>query len=275
MSSKPYSLRPVRHADIPTLAKMMDDSFEKDRHTQVKRLGKNSYVLADIMPDAIRNWLSKPDKCALVKAVDNTSGEIMGWVCWGFNCFEMGEIPILPSDKQAGSTGTHDASSSTLSTVITPDNGSKENSGSATEESRTPSNPEEHSKDSTLGDTDNPISRLEALTDADRDAFISETMPPGKKCMYIASLIVHPRYQSRGVGSSLLQWGTTIADQVGVLCWVHSSEGARGMYVKGGFDEVKKLEVELDEYAPRPPMEGGRWGKYTFYYMVRKPRVEM
>lgn len=272
MSSKPYSLQPARHADIPTFAKMMDDSFEKDRHTQVKRLGKNSYVLADIMPDAMRNWLSKPDKCALIKAVDNTSGEIMGWVCWGFNCFEEASIPALPGDKQTGST--HDYPSSTLSTVIAPNNGSKEKSGSATEESRPPSTPEKHSEEPILEGTDDPISRLEALTDADLNTFISETMPHGKKCMYIVALIVHPRYQSLGVGSSLLQWGTTIADHAGVLCWVHSSEGARGMYVKGGFDEVKKLEVELDEYAPRPPVEGGRWGRYTFYYMVRRPRAE-
>jgi len=128
---------------------------------------------------------------------------------------------------------------------------------------------------------DDPIARLEALTDADMDDFMSSIMPAGTRCLYIMSIVVSPAHQGRGVGTALIQHGTRRADQEGVFAWVHASEAGAGMFERQGFEEVRRLRVDLDEYCGgrRVPegvdKQGDKetgWGDYTFRYMVRKPR---
>jgi GNAT superfamily N-acetyltransferase len=100
-------------------------------------------------------------------------------------------------------------------------------------------------------------------------------MPPGTKCMYLVSLSVDPDFQSCGVGSTLLRWGTEMADKAGVFMWVHSSEAAWNTYEKHGFKVAETLDVNLDDWAPAPPPdegEGALWGHYVFRYMKRFPK---
>jgi hypothetical protein len=53
---------------------------------------------------------------------------------------------------------------------------------------------------------------------------------------------------------------------------VHSSEAGYRAYAKAGFEVVGTLDVDLDEWAPAPPVEGGLWGHYVIRWMKRLPR---
>jgi hypothetical protein len=97
-----------------------------------------------------------------------------------------------------------------------------------------------------------PIQRLESITNQDMVRWQKILMPDGTKCMIIVAIAVSPTYQSHGVGSALIRWGTAKADVDGVFCWVHASEAGHKVFAKEGFTEVGRLEVDLDEFAPGP-----------------------
>ena len=232
MSSSPFSLQRVTEADIPALTAIFSAAFAKDTNTQLKLVGKDPNSQADGMGIGIRQWLKYSDKIDILKAVDDSTGEIMGWTAWGRRGYD------------------NPPAQATTETLKQPE----------VEEA------EKYIED--------PVERLEALTSSDMDRWIKKIMPPGTKCRYLCSCLVHPSYQGQGVGSALLRWGTKKADEDGVFCWVHSSEGGQFIYQKEGFEEIERLEVDLDEFAEvkREGVEDGKWGKYVFRYMVRQPR---
>jgi ribosomal protein S18 acetylase RimI-like enzyme len=255
-----FQLRPVLQSDINTLAKMSDDAFLKDRHTQMKMLGNNPYDMEEVTKQGLVAQLNF-ERCLCVKAVDEVTGEIMGWTCWGFRGFEREEILSLDlrTEEQR----------STIINVSAEEN----NAGESKRESK-----QAVQEKLSGNETDDPISRLQDLTNADMERWMEIFMPPGTKCMYIVGLSVSPSYQGRGVGTALLKWGTGIADKFGVFAWVHSSddEAAWKLYQKHGFEIAGILDVDLDEYAPAPPPieegEGAVWGRYVFRYMKRLPK---
>lgn len=71
--------------------------------------------------------------------------------------------------------------------------------------------------------------------------------------MFVVSLAVSPLHYRSGVGTALLEYGTKMADKKCVFIWVHSSMGAVKSYESVGFKRVGSLDMDLDEYAPRPP----------------------
>jgi len=79
MVDPPFSLQPASVSDI-LLAKIMADSFTLDRHTEMKSLGKVPYNLEEVSKSDTTRYLDSPE-CAVIKAVHNASGEIMGWSC--------------------------------------------------------------------------------------------------------------------------------------------------------------------------------------------------
>lgn len=126
--------------------------------------------------------------------------------------------------------------------------------------------------------------QLDAYTSADLQTFMTTLMPPGARCMYIVSIVVHPDHQGKSVGRALIRRGTDRADIEGVCCWVHASEAGASMFKKCGFEEIRRLHLDLDEWnwmGTVPPgdqkenilIEGGmsKWGKYVFRYMLRRP----
>ena len=126
---------------------------------------------------------------------------------------------------------------------------------------------------------DEKITRLHKLEDEDMQRWQDTFMPPGSntQCMIILGLSVDPKHQRKGVGSALLKWGADRADELGVFTWVHSSEMAWKAYEKAGFEVQGTLDLDLDEWAPRPPPveeegEGAKWGRYVCRYMKRLPR---
>lgn len=124
-------------------------------------------------------------------------------------------------------------------------------------------------------DTD-PIKRLEDYINADMNAWMEEVMPEGTRCIYIIDISVAPNHQGRGVGKRLLRWGMRFCDERGVFAWVHSSQGAWKMYEKSGFQIIRELDVDMDEYAPVPPPNegpGAKWGHCVFRYMKYFPQT--
>ncbi|KAI8831831.1 acyl-CoA N-acyltransferase [Chytriomyces cf. hyalinus JEL632] len=133
--------------------------------------------------------------------------------------------------------------------------------------------PDEPSQAEEAAVPEDPIERLEAMTNADMNNWYTKLTPPHKKVRFIASICVDPKFQSKGVGSMLITWGTSKADTEGGTAWVHASEAGRGMFAKMGFEPVGTLDVDLDLYSPAPADDGKKWGRYVFTYMQRQPRV--
>lgn len=242
--------------DVPTLAKVSADSFLDDRHTQMKSQGAKAYDHESSMKEHLPRQIESPNS-VLLKAVDASSGKIAGWVSWGFRGFDTEEITRIRHELEESALKYQSASSLEVKPATTEISDQR-----AGPEISTPKNAK--------------VQELENLTSADLQSWMERFMPPGTKCMFVISLCVAPEWQSMGIGSSLLKWGTQKADIAGVFIWVHSSEGAWKMYHKHGFEVVGSLCVDLDQYSSTGAVdqEGKleRWGYYTFRYMRRLPQ---
>lgn len=241
------AITPLNYADINACANISRDSFAMDPHTIVKQLGRDGY---DMYAMARRGYISNLERknMVFVKAVDINTGAIVGYGGWIFKNFQQDLVPwIQPADAK-------------------PEEEQEKN--------KVPKEPEaEREPDS--------IDRLHAMEDEDMQYFLHKLIPVSDPCMIVMGVAVAPAHQSRGVGSALLQHGNAIADRRGLPIWVHSSHQAVEAYGKSGFEPVRTLDVDLDEYAPRPPRDdepvmgekgSGKWGHYVIKYMRREPR---
>lgn len=245
--SSSFSLQPATSADIPALAEISGLSFENDRHTQLKAAHPTRpYDHAAGMAGGFEYWLSLPKgQIELTKAVDDETGQILGFVCWGFRL----EKPQQQPQQQTASSAGQEESIST--------------STSSDEKTDAP-------------DLD-ALARLEELTSDHLAQYQEKVMPPGTRAMYIACISVRPDQHGRGVGSALVRRGTERADAEGVFCWVHASEDGARVFRRCGFEVDDTLEVDLDHWAGQMGIKapGGeeKWGTYTFRYMIRQPRA--
>lgn len=239
------SIEPLNYADIEACAQIAADSFAVDPHTIVKQLGRDGYDMAEIFRNIFLTNLERKTVIH-VKAVDQDTGKIVGHGGWAFRGADPATIPWkAPSDAKP-----------------------------AMEEKAT--KPQEEPKPASKEENGGRIDELHALEDADMQHWMKEMIPSTAPCIFIAGLQVAPEYQSKGVGSALIKHGNSIADQVGLPVYVHSSDQAWKAYAKFGFTTMKELDIDLDKYAPRPPRddepvmgEKGKWGHYAIRYMVR------
>lgn len=250
--------------DIPVVAKQAADAFTNDRQTQMKALGEKEPF--DMEKEALGSMPGYLESltCHVLKAVDEETGEIMGVCNWGIRglapktlpCFE-DRIPRLEAkvkDEEAKRA--------------------EEQKQQANNEHK-PAEDVPKTEEGAQPEETDPIKRLVARTDADMNAWMKEVMPAGTACLFIVGLTVAPQFQGRGVGSALLRWGTKVCDDNNCFAWVHSSDPAWGMYQKSGFEVIRSLDIDLDEYAPCPPPGEGpdaKWGHYVFRYMKYFPR---
>lgn len=250
MSRLSFSIRAVQREDIPEVAQLTSDAFETDRQTQMKALGQDPWDMKAYSLESLPGLLQHP-RCVVLKAVDDATGEIAGFCNWGFRGFGPNEMPIVEGRVQ-------------------PQDTSPQKSVQAQQDENSTVEQQPELENCTSEPQDDPIKRLIALTDADMAAWMEEAMPEGTRCIYVVGLSVAPKFQGRGVGSALLRWGTRFCDENATFAWVHSSEPAWQMYEKSGFQIIRSLDVDLDDYAPCPPPEEGpeaKWGHYVFRYM--------
>ncbi|KIJ53687.1 hypothetical protein M422DRAFT_25503 [Sphaerobolus stellatus SS14] len=273
MSQVKFTIQAAKLEDVPIMAKMGAAAFKLDRNTQVKALGSDGYDLEAMGNVSLKNYVLSP-KCRFITAVNDSTGEVMGYCCWGFRGFNEDELPALPNpDNTELQQTTENATKFLWRDEKAPDSAKEEEQeepGSTTVEESSEAEPME------------PAKRLEKLTGDHMTWMMKKLMPEGTKCMFIASFIVSPAWQSRGIGSALLRWGAENADKAGVFCWVHSSDqgSAWQTYARAGFEVIATLDVDLDEYAIAPPpskeleASEGKWGHYVFRYMKRLPKTQ-
>lgn len=240
-----FTLKPVLRSDFTAMAEMCGLAFENDRHTMLKAAHPTRpYNHAAGMGGAFEYWISRPSgSLELTKAVDDTTGEMLGFVCWGMN------LDRSPRTEQ----GEKGVDSSVERPEVT-----------AAEEAFP-------NQDATL----DPLERLEEMTSSHLAAF--QERFKDTRCMYVITITVHPKHQGRGVGPALIKRGTSRADAEGALCWVHSSEAGVHTYQRCGFEVDDTLEIYLDKWAQelniKPPAGDDKWGTYTFRYLIRRPKV--
>ncbi|KAL8855018.1 MAG: hypothetical protein Q9221_000215 [Calogaya cf. arnoldii] len=80
-------------------------------------------------------------------------------------------------------------------------------------------------------------------------------------------LTVDPHYQRRGAGRMLLQWGTAVADRLGIEAVVEATGQGLGLYQSEGFQIEDHCTIALpDKWAGRKAQE--------FEWMVRPKKLE-
>ena len=78
---------------------------------------------------------------------------------------------------------------------------------------------------------------------------------------------VDPKFQRKGVGHALVQWGANKADDMGVEGVVESSIFGKGLYEKHGYVFVKDVQLQTPlQWADRPVQE--------FAWLVRPKTVK-
>ncbi|KAL8651851.1 MAG: hypothetical protein Q9210_003025 [Variospora velana] len=79
-------------------------------------------------------------------------------------------------------------------------------------------------------------------------------------------LTVDPKHQKRGAGRMLVEWGTAIADKMGVVTVVEATKYAIPLYQSAGFEIVHHHVIDLpDHWAGRD--------KQTFTWMIRPKKA--
>ena len=98
MTKPQFSFESATVADIPVLAKIFTEAFANDRDTQLKYLHEAPEAPYDMMCGALQHWISRPSKCPVLKAV--RSGDILGWMCWGYSGYEAAAEPKAAEENQ-------------------------------------------------------------------------------------------------------------------------------------------------------------------------------
>ncbi|KAI7475334.1 hypothetical protein KC357_g4988 [Hortaea werneckii] len=81
-------------------------------------------------------------------------------------------------------------------------------------------------------------------------------------------LTIDPKYQRKGIGNALVQWGTRKADELGVEAVVESSVFGKALYEKNGFVFVRDYHMVSDDarWKDRPAGQ--------FAWLVRPKKQE-
>ena len=92
-----------------------------------------------------------------------------------------------------------------------------------------------------------------------------------RKYIHVGTVVSDPAHQCQGVGTALVHWATTRADDDGIPCWVQSSPVAHTLYYRAGFRDVGRLEIDLRDFVPGAQQRKLGWGPFQFRYMLRLP----
>lgn len=96
----------------------------------------------------------------------------------------------------------------------------------------------------------------------------------GTKHIYLAILMTDPRFQRRGIGTALLEWGHKLADQDGVPAFLVASPVGHPLYQSVGWKDVgEPFQLELKDWVKYAEKGDMGWGTYKYYYMLRMPKT--
>jgi GNAT superfamily N-acetyltransferase len=72
-----------------------------------------------------------------------------------------------------------------------------------------------------------------------------------------------PAFQGRGAGGKLIEWGTKIADELGLPTYLEASPKGYRVYQRHGFKDLEVFDLDLAKY--------GGTGTYKEPIMLREP----
>ena len=265
MSVREYELHEACFSDLDTLVDIFARAQASDRVTQIKAQGRPPEYITNLISDPLKSWLLNVERRSVMKAVATTTREVLGWICLGFHnmparlSYPLSLVPKRPEsvamDPDVRSNGflpvntTADADFKTSKTKL---------------ENTTPQKKQQDIHD------------LENLCSEDFQRWMAKLMPDGRACMFIGSICILPEHQGRGIGEALLTCGTRVADDAQVSVWVHSSEVSCRLFTRAGFQEVGRLEIDLQLYQPLHESITSedfmsKQEIYVYRYMVREP----
>lgn len=94
------------------------------------------------------------------------------------------------------------------------------------------------------------------------------------KHLYLALLMTDPRFQRRGIGTALLEWGHKYADEAGVPAFLIASPVGHPLYQHVGWKDVDApLQIDMSQWAAGAQGGDMGWGVYKYYYMLRMPKT--
>jgi GNAT superfamily N-acetyltransferase len=62
-------------------------------------------------------------------------------------------------------------------------------------------------------------------------------------------LVIHPKYQGRGIGTKLLKVGVVEAQRLKLPAWVEASPAGQKVYKRCGFRDAERLELDFAKYG--------------------------
>ncbi|TGO51132.1 hypothetical protein BCON_0168g00170 [Botryotinia convoluta] len=89
----------------------------------------------------------------------------------------------------------------------------------------------------------------------------------GEPCVILDILTTHPSYQRLGAGTLLMQYGTTIADSLGLPAYIEGTVIAKHLYESHGFEAVLNRYIEVD--VPEKWREREERPKIEFFFYER------
>ncbi len=91
----------------------------------------------------------------------------------------------------------------------------------------------------------------------------------GKPVLLLDTIGTDPKHMERGAASMLMEWGTKLADERCLECWLEGTPHGMRLYRKFGFEEVERFGIDLERWE-----QGTGKGVFEHVVMVRQPRRE-
>ncbi|MCJ1476051.1 hypothetical protein MMC13_004716 [Lambiella insularis] len=87
----------------------------------------------------------------------------------------------------------------------------------------------------------------------------------GRPHCLLSLLVTDPKHQRKGAGNMLVKWGTDIADELGIDCYLEGSAAGYQLYRENGFQDVDYVDMDMAKY--------GSEGVERYTCMVRPAKI--